>query len=82
MSDGLRFIRFSVASPAEENRVGMLYPASQPSCDTSTLHPNVLAGEVLVHELILQGCTLTPGVTCNTELFPLPAQHMPEQMPQ
>lgn len=55
MSDGLRFIRFSVASPAEENRVTMSYPSSQLCWDISALHPTLLAGEVLLQMLILQG---------------------------
>lgn len=45
MSDGLRFIRFSVASPAGEDRVGMLYPISQPFWDISTLHPILFSRE-------------------------------------
>lgn len=81
MSDGLRFIRFSVASPAGENRVGMLCPTSQPSWDISTQHPILLAGEALVQDLILQGHTPTPGAAYNRD--PSPCQpNTPQKRPQ
>lgn len=70
MSDGLRFIRFSVASPAGENRIGMLYPTSQSSWDVSTLHPTLLAGEALVQQLSLQGHMPTPGAAYNRDSSP------------
>lgn len=70
MSDGLRFIRFSVASPAGENRAGMSYPTSEPSWGISTLHTILSAGEALVQEFILQGRTLTPGFAYNRSSSP------------
>lgn len=75
MSDGLRFIRFSVASPAGENRVVMLCLTLQPSWDISTQHPILLAREALVQDLILQGHTPTPGAAYNRTLPPASPTH-------